>query len=263
MRLLAVRGRNIASLAEPFELDLSAEPLASAGLFAIVGRTGAGKSSILDALCIALYGACPRNEVGDGGEEVPDGPGRTLKAGDPRTCVSRGAAEAFAEADFVGVDGVTYRARWAVRRARNRVDGTLQKVERSVTDLDRGVVVANQVTEAGAVVVDRTRLTFAEFCRTVLLPQGQFDALLAANAKDRAALLEKITGTGHYRDISIAAHRHAADAAARVHDHETRRAATGVLADDDRAALDAERGALDAAETADADRRTAVDEALR
>ena len=60
MKILAIRGRNLASLSSEFELDFTAEPLASAGLFAITGPTGAGKSTLLDALCLALYERTPR-----------------------------------------------------------------------------------------------------------------------------------------------------------------------------------------------------------
>lgn len=56
MRILAIRGENLASLAARFEIDLAAGPLGTTGLFAITGETGAGKSTILDALCLALYG---------------------------------------------------------------------------------------------------------------------------------------------------------------------------------------------------------------
>ena len=60
MKILAIRLKNLASLAGPFEIDFTAEPLASAGLFAITGPTGAGKSTLLDALCLALYDRTPR-----------------------------------------------------------------------------------------------------------------------------------------------------------------------------------------------------------
>jgi len=66
MRILAIRGKNLASLAEPFEILLNAGPLEQAGLFAITGQTGAGKSTILDALCLALYDEIPRLPSGQG-----------------------------------------------------------------------------------------------------------------------------------------------------------------------------------------------------
>ena len=51
MKVLAIRGRNLASLEGEFEVDFTVEPLLSAGIFAISGPTGAGQSTILDALC--------------------------------------------------------------------------------------------------------------------------------------------------------------------------------------------------------------------
>ena len=72
MRILSICGQNIASRADRFEIDFTAEPLRSAGLFAITGETGAGKSSILDALCLALYGECPRLTMGGSSDEVPE-----------------------------------------------------------------------------------------------------------------------------------------------------------------------------------------------
>ncbi len=60
MRILAIRGKNLASLAGEFELHFQQSPLAAAGLFAICGPTGSGKSTLLDALCLALYDETPR-----------------------------------------------------------------------------------------------------------------------------------------------------------------------------------------------------------
>ena len=60
MKILSVSIYNIASIEGPFTIDLEAEPLKSVGLFAITGATGAGKSTILDAICLALYNETPR-----------------------------------------------------------------------------------------------------------------------------------------------------------------------------------------------------------
>lgn len=101
MKILALRVKNLTSLAGEVALDFEAPPLAQAGLFAITGPTGAGKSTLLDALCLALYGELPRLAQG----------------GDVRSVLRHGAAEGFAEVDFVGRDGGRYRAKWQVRRA--------------------------------------------------------------------------------------------------------------------------------------------------
>ena len=60
MRILAIRGRNLASLADDFEVDFEAEPLGTSPIFAIIGPTGAGKSTLLDAICLALFREVPR-----------------------------------------------------------------------------------------------------------------------------------------------------------------------------------------------------------
>ena len=62
MKILAIRGRNLASLEGDFEIDFTAEPLLSAGIFAISGPTGAGKSTLLDAMCLALFSRTPRTD---------------------------------------------------------------------------------------------------------------------------------------------------------------------------------------------------------
>ncbi|NNG64985.1 AAA family ATPase, partial [Pseudomonas fragi] len=96
MKILAIRLKNLASLAGPFELDFTAEPLASAGLFAITGPTGAGKSTLLDALCLALFGAVPRLSNTGRDAKVPDADGE-VATGDPRTLLRRGTGEGYAE----------------------------------------------------------------------------------------------------------------------------------------------------------------------
>ena len=108
MKLLAVRGENLASLAAPFEVRFDDEPLKSSGLFAIVGPTGAGKSTLLDAICLALFDKTPRlggraqYAVGRSDDEA-----NLLGASDPKTIVRRGAMNAFAEVEFIGVEALS------------------------------------------------------------------------------------------------------------------------------------------------------------
>lgn len=250
MRILAVRGANLASLGEPFALDLEQEPLRSAGLFAITGETGAGKSTILDALCLALYDKFPR-VVGPGAsEEVPDPSGKALDASDPRTILRRGAANGFAEADFIARDGRRYRARCKLMRARGKANGRLQSRMRSLYHIDEnGVEIAAVDSGVEAVnkrIVDLTDLTFEQFRRTALLAQGDFDAFLRAEEKERAELLEKITGAEIYGLLSKRAHETAADARRNVAALERRQAEIGLMSNEERRAADAEWGTVDA-----------------
>ncbi|OCX63112.1 hypothetical protein BFP70_12935 [Thioclava sp. SK-1] len=202
MQILTIRGENIASLAKPFEIQLDEGPLASAGFFAITGETGAGKSSLLDAMCLALYGDCPRLSGSGTREAVDDIDGTALRATDARMVLRRGAARGMAEVRFRAVDGQIYTAGWAARRARDRIDGRLQAVDRSLIRDSDGAVLESQLSRVNDRVTELTGLTYDEFRRTVLLAQGDFDAFLSAQTGERAAILEKVTGTQIYRDIS-------------------------------------------------------------
>ena len=126
MRILRIAGKNLASLADEFSVDFQQPPLADSGLFAISGPTGAGKSTLLDALCLALYDATPRLLRVAGRNYLADVGSETITTQDTRNLLRRGTAEGYAEVDFVGSDGASYRARWSVRRARTRAEGALQ-----------------------------------------------------------------------------------------------------------------------------------------
>ncbi|MGY2188656.1 AAA family ATPase [Pseudomonas sp. SDO5591_S426] len=197
MKILAIRLKNLASLAGPFEIDFTAEPLASAGLFAITGPTGAGKSTLLDALCLALFGAVPRLNNTGRDAKVPDADGE-IGTGDPRTLLRRGTGEGYAEVDFVGVDGRHYRARWEANRAREKAGGKLQASRQSLRDIDQDQLLASQKGEYKAQLEAALGLNFEQFTRAVLLAQSEFSAFLKADDNDRSELLEKLTDTALY-----------------------------------------------------------------
>ncbi len=234
MRILVIRGKNLASLAEAFTLDLEAEPLRGAGLFAITGETGAGKSTILDALCLALYGTTPRLE-GDGDkEEIPDPSGKSMKAKDPRTVLRRGASEGMAEVEFASHDGARHRATWLVRRAHGKAAGAVMHFERMLMRLGHDgawAPIATGKKQVETAIEELTELDFAQFRRTALLAQGEFDAFLRADDSQRADILEKITATGVYGRISIDIHRQADAATRAVAELKARRDAIAVLDD--------------------------------
>ncbi|VXC93974.1 AAA family ATPase [Pseudomonas sp. 9Ag] len=205
MKILAIRLKNLASLAGEQVIDFTADPLASAGLFAITGPTGAGKSTILDALCLALFGSTPRLDGASLLSKVPDGKDE-IGSGDERNLLRRGCANGYAEVDFVGVDGHRYRARWEVRRAKEKIDGKLQASSQSLLDLDRDQLLASgKKREFKELLEAKLGLTLAQFTRAVLLAQSEFSAFLKADDNDRGTLLEKLTDTGLYSRLGQAA----------------------------------------------------------
>ena len=238
MRIVAIRGQNLASLAGEFEVALDRSPIAEAGLFAIVGPTGAGKTTILDAMCLALFDKTPRLDE-RGGPKIgrPSDDAHTrLTSNDVRGILRRGTGAGYAEVDFVGCDGVPYRARWSVRRARDRPNGAFQGQTMTLRRLDTDIVVGDTKQDVKREIVERIGLTFEQFRRSVLLAQGEFATFLRAQGSERADLLERMTGTEIYGRISIEAFERAKATEAALVRLAGDLSATVVLGPEDRAA---------------------------
>jgi exonuclease SbcC len=242
MRILAIRGENLASLADVFEVDFEVEPIRSSGIFAITGPTGAGKTTLLDAICLALFDRLPRMDGAETGASVgrSDGDGAPqVKYNDVRGILRHSAGKGFAEIDFVGQDGRRYRSRWELNRARNRVSGRLQNQKITLTDIETGAIIGDKKTDTLQQLEKRVGLSFEQFRRSVLLAQGDFDTFIKAGSKDRAELLEKITGTEIYSRISQAAFARAKQERETLRDLETQLGEHKPLNDEERAAAEA------------------------
>lgn len=184
MRILSLRFENINSLKGQWFIDFTAEPFDSNGLFAITGPTGAGKTTILDAISLALYHQTPRLTVSDKQNQL----------------MTRHTSQCSAEVEFE-VKGKAYRAFWSQRRAKNDAQGKLQPAKAELASID-GKILADKLSKVKVAVAALTGLDFSRFTKSMMLSQGQFAAFLNAPAKDRAELLEELTGTEIYRDIS-------------------------------------------------------------
>ncbi len=242
MKILAIRGKNLASLTGEFELHFYREPLASTGLFAICGPTGAGKSTLLDALCLALYNNTPRlARASARGVNLPDVGAETITPRDPGNLLRRGAGEGYAEVDFVGNDGAEYRARWSVRRARGKITGKLQNIEMSLLRLADAQSLGGSKSEVQREIEQRLGLSFEQFTRAVLLAQNEFAAFLKADDDDRATLLETLTGLDTYTGISIRAFERARAEQAELKRLQDQLAGQQPLTGEARAALERER----------------------
>jgi len=208
MKILALRGKNLASLAGEFEVNFEQEPLRSAGLFAISGATGAGKSTLLDALCMALYENTPRLVKAGGNKTLPDGK-ELISQQDTGNLLRRGTGEGYAEVDFVGNDGIEYRSRWSVRRSRNKASGSLQPTTMSLHQLPELLPIGGKKTEVKEAIIKRIGLKFEQFTRAVLLAQNEFSGFLKADDDERGNLLQTLTGSHIYEELSKNAFRRA------------------------------------------------------
>lgn len=198
MKLLTLRFKNLNSIYGEWNIDFNHPEFLSNGIFAITGPTGAGKSTILDAVCLALYGRTPRLKV---------------ISKSTNEIMSRQTAECFAEVTFESQNGV-YRCHWSQSRARKKSDGTLQDSKHEIADAKTGNIIESKKKDVARVIEEITGMDFDRFTRSVLLAQGSFAVFLQASADERAPILEQITGTEIYSEISQKVHerqKHEAD----------------------------------------------------
>lgn len=203
MKIIAIRGANLASIDGEFDIDFTREPLKSAGIFAITGKTGAGKSTILDALCLALYRKTPRTTDNEATKLLDAG--KLINQNDPRNILRRGCGSGYAEVEFEALDAAHYRSRYTIRRARNNPNSSLQGSDFQVykiNSLNEEEALSGNQTDLQKEIIRLTGLTFQQFTRAVLLAQGDFATFLKAKDEERAELLEKLTGTEIYSKIS-------------------------------------------------------------
>lgn len=185
MKILSLRLKNINSLKGEWKIDFNSAPFRDNGLFAITGPTGAGKTTLLDAICLALYHRTPRlSSLSASGNEL----------------MTRHTTDCLAEVEFE-VKAERYRAFWSQRRARDRLDGELQSPQVELAKMD-GTLLTTRISEKIKQTEVLTGLDYERFTKSMLLAQGGFAAFLEANANQRAALLEELTGTEIYGQIS-------------------------------------------------------------
>ena len=191
MRILKLRFCNLNSLHGEWSVDFEHPDYLADGIFAITGPTGAGKSTILDAICLALYGQTPRL-------------GKITKS--QNEIMSRQAGECFAEVTFQTQAG-TYCCHWSQIRARKQAHGNLQNPMHEISEPGTQKVLATKLRDVGGLIQEITGMDFDQFTRSMLLAQGSFAAFLKASADERSPILEQITGTQIYSAISFEVHK--------------------------------------------------------
>jgi exonuclease SbcC len=192
MKILSIRLKNLNSLKGEYHINFEASPLKDSGLFLITGNTGAGKSTILDAITLALFGLVPRFEDMNINKKE-------------NQILTHGSKDCYAEVEFESMEKV-YRSKWSLRKTRT---GSFSESKREIAELspDRlnSKILATKKKQVDALVEELLGgLDFKRFTRSVLLAQGEFAQFLKGT-KDRSTILERITNSDRYSKISIAA----------------------------------------------------------
>lgn len=189
MKILCIRFENLNSLKGQHEIDFTKAPLSESGLFAITGPTGAGKSTILDAITIALFGEVPRM-----------GALSKKEIEKKNAIITHGTKQAMAEVEYQS-KGRSFRSRWSIARNRNN---NLNEHELEVADLDNGTILFSKIQQVKKFNEEQIGLSYEQFNKAILLSQGEFARFLKEKKSEQILLLEHLSGTGEYRKIGRA-----------------------------------------------------------
>ncbi|GAF61355.1 LOW QUALITY PROTEIN: exonuclease SbcC [Psychrobacter sp. JCM 18903] len=190
MRLIELRLKNLNSLKGEWHIDFSDPAFLNEGIFAITGQTGAGKTTILDAICLALYSQTPR--LGD-------------ITGSTNEIMTQGTGECSAEV-IIEIDSKRYQCYWYQHRAHKKAKGNLLPIKHEISEVQTGKILEEKKSKTSAYIQNLIGMDFNQFTRSIMLAQGSFAAFLKSDIGDRARILEKITGTAIYAKISLNVH---------------------------------------------------------
>lgn len=190
MKILKIEFQNINSLKGHHEIDFTASPFTAGSLFAITGPTGSGKSTILDVISLALFNQVPRLGKITKNEILSKG-----------AILTRNQKEAFAKITYESKSGC-FSSLWSISTNRN---DNLRDYEMQIFDLASEKALDLKKSDVPAKNEELIGLNYDQFIKSVLLAQGEFAQFLKAKKDERGELLEKITGTGIYRQIGVKA----------------------------------------------------------
>ncbi|MBL6988722.1 MAG: AAA family ATPase [Bacteriovoracaceae bacterium] len=186
MRILRLRFKNLNSLQGEWSIDFCHPDYQTHGIFAITGPTGAGKTTILDAITLGLYGQTTRlGKITQNSNEI----------------MSRQCGECACEVEFQTSKGL-YRAHWSQRRAKKNPQGALQPIQHEIVDAKTNKILESRRKEVVSKIEQITGVDFERFSRSILLAQGEFAKFLKCPPSERAPILEQITKTTIYSRIS-------------------------------------------------------------
>ena len=197
MKIEKIIIENINSI-EKAEISFSEGILAKEPLFLITGETGSGKSTILDAITLALYDKSPRYENTKNKEKTENGLS-TMQS--TTNALRKGTNDGKAEVWFL-IGNEEYIATWQMHRTRNGKYDMTNRRKLEVVKGDEKIVVETKIDTVNQKVTELVGLTYDQFVRSVMLAQGQFNTFLTSEKAKQTEILEMLTGTEVYSKIA-------------------------------------------------------------
>ncbi len=188
MKILKIKIKNINCLRSEWEIDFQSPPLSHAGLFAITGPTGSGKSTILDAITLALFNKIPRFESDTISKNFIE------KSG---SIITMNETDSFVEVEYSCSQGI-FSSKWFI--ATNKRGG-LRETDMELIDVSTNKPILTGKKEVPKKNTELIGLTYDQFSKSILLSQGEFARFLKSKKDERGKLLEDITGMTVYREL--------------------------------------------------------------
>lgn len=193
MKIISIKFKNINSFRGEHYVSFDTPEIRQQGIFTITGPTGAGKTTILDAITVALY-----NKVSRHGK-------------DTEHILSRHTTDCSSEVVFE-TNGEQYRSVWSCYMSNPRKEDKQPEAKWNMdlyhlSGSEPNRAIATKHTAVPVKIEEIVKLSYDQFTRSVLLAQGQFDAFLHAKSDVKSSLLEQITGINIYTKIGKLAHQ--------------------------------------------------------
>ena len=184
------------------EIDFANGVLAKEPLFLICGDTGSGKTTILDAITLALYDKASRYESVGNDAKTEDGRNTTKNTAN---ILRKGEHDGKSELYF-SVKDTNYVATWSVHKTKNNTYSTNKSGRRKLEVIDGGkrIEMCSKIEDVKNEIEKIIGISYAQFIRSVMLAQGEFGTFLKSKKEEQSAILEMLTGTEVYSKIAEA-----------------------------------------------------------